>query len=130
MPSFCKVHSWSSAPDPPPVPPDSSGADEPQALTPATARATRPATAILCTFIDLNMDSPLSREVRQPAATGNATVGPPVRNFKTPIVTKPHRFALVPVSYTHLRAHETDSYLVCRLLLEKKKKRLTNIKKK
>src|SRR5680860_1621761 len=25
----------------------------------------------------------------------------------------------VPVSYTHLRAHETDSYLVCRLLLEK-----------
>src|SRR5664279_3430577 len=28
----------------------------------------------------------------------------------------------IPVSYTHLRAHETDSYLVCRLLLEKKKK--------
>src|SRR5665647_3956724 len=25
----------------------------------------------------------------------------------------------MPVSYTHLRAHETDSYLVCRLLLEK-----------
>src|SRR5680860_1756131 len=29
---------------------------------------------------------------------------------------------LQPVSYTHLRAHETDSYLVCRLLLEKKHK--------
>ena len=28
---------------------------------------------------------------------------------------------LGPVSYTHLRAHETDQYLVCRLLLEKKK---------
>src|SRR5680860_1794619 len=27
-----------------------------------------------------------------------------------------------PVSYTHLRAHETDSYLVCRLLLDKKKR--------
>src|SRR5665647_695355 len=27
---------------------------------------------------------------------------------------------LESVSYTHLRAHETDSYLVCRLLLEKK----------
>ena len=27
--------------------------------------------------------------------------------------------APVAVSYTHLRAHETDSYLVCRLLLEK-----------
>ena len=29
--------------------------------------------------------------------------------------------ALVTVSYTHLRAHETLRYLVCRLLLEKKK---------
>src|SRR5680860_1404623 len=28
--------------------------------------------------------------------------------------------ASATVSYTHLRAHETDSYLVCRLLLEKK----------
>src|SRR5674476_1593781 len=27
-----------------------------------------------------------------------------------------------PVSYTHLRAHETGRNLVCRLLLEKKKK--------
>src|SRR5680860_1344406 len=30
--------------------------------------------------------------------------------------------SVIAVSYTHLRAHETDSYLVCRLLLEKKKK--------
>ena len=36
----------------------------------------------------------------------------------------------VPVSYTHLRAHETDSYLVCRLLLEKKKKKTKQKKKK
>ncbi|WDT36842.1 hypothetical protein PVA38_11560 [Streptococcus pneumoniae D39] len=28
---------------------------------------------------------------------------------------------VVPVSYTHLRAHETVLDLVCRLLLEKKK---------
>src|SRR5678809_1703864 len=28
---------------------------------------------------------------------------------------------LLPVSYTHLRAHETGRNLVCRLLLEKKK---------
>ena len=27
---------------------------------------------------------------------------------------------IVPVSYTHLRAHETEADLVCRLLLEKK----------
>ena len=31
-----------------------------------------------------------------------------------------------PVSYTHLRAHETVLDLVCRLLLEKKKKQITN----
>src|SRR5678815_6051042 len=29
----------------------------------------------------------------------------------------------IAVSYTHLRAHETPEHLVCRLLLEKKKKR-------
>ena len=35
--------------------------------------------------------------------------------------------AVMPVSYTHLRAHETVLDLVCRLLLEKKKsKRKTN----
>eukprot|EP00658_Telonema_sp_P-2_P074800 TRINITY_DN64096_c0_g2_i1.p1 TRINITY_DN64096_c0_g2~~TRINITY_DN64096_c0_g2_i1.p1 ORF type:complete len:133 (-),score=24.04 TRINITY_DN64096_c0_g2_i1:62-460(-) len=28
-----------------------------------------------------------------------------------------------PVSYTHLRAHETPEHLVCRLLLEKKKEK-------
>ena len=33
------------------------------------------------------------------------------------------KFELHPVSYTHLRAHETPEHLVCRLLLEKKKKR-------
>src|SRR5450756_2984977 len=31
------------------------------------------------------------------------------------------------VSYTHLRAHETRHDLVCRLLLEKKKKTIKNI---
>src|SRR5664279_1500592 len=36
-------------------------------------------------------------------------------------MTVDRRDGIAPVSYTHLRAHETDSYLVCRLLLEKKK---------
>ena len=31
------------------------------------------------------------------------------------------RIIIEPVSYTHLRAHETPEHLVCRLLLEKKK---------
>ena len=54
---------------------------------------------------------------------------------KTPIIIGPYTFnfeemssefissgsAIVAVSYTHLRAHETEADLVCRLLLEKKK---------
>ena len=35
-----------------------------------------------------------------------------------------------PVSYTHLRAHETGRNLVCRLLLEKKKTKYLKTKKK
>ena len=35
-----------------------------------------------------------------------------------------------PVSYTHLRAHETVLDLVCRLLLEKKKKKQKQYMKK
>ena len=35
-------------------------------------------------------------------------------------------FCLTPVSYTHLRAHETVLDLVCRLLLEKKKQNISN----
>src|SRR5678816_3572137 len=36
---------------------------------------------------------------------------------------EPWRAPCNPVSYTHLRAHETPEHLVCRLLLEKKKKK-------
>ena len=45
--------------------------------------------------------------------------------FLDMIIEKGCRYAW-SVSYTHLRAHETDSYLVCRLLLEKKKTKATN----
>ena len=37
------------------------------------------------------------------------------------VIAPDHRIQLAPVSYTHLRAHETVLDLVCRLLLEKKK---------
>ena len=37
-------------------------------------------------------------------------------------VQKNQNKILVPVSYTHLRAHETVLDIVCRLLLEKKNK--------
>ena len=41
----------------------------------------------------------------------------------------PACFAIAAVSYTHLRAHETVLDLVCRLLLEKKKKKTYKQKK-
>ena len=47
------------------------------------------------------------------------------KKAKLDVVKKKAKYTskdMAPVSYTHLRAHETDSYLVCRLLLEKKKK--------
>src|SRR5678810_101640 len=39
------------------------------------------------------------------------------------VIGKYHPHGDIPVSYTHLRAHETGRNLVCRLLLEKKKKK-------
>ena len=44
-------------------------------------------------------------------------------------VTDPDFISSIAVSYTHLRAHETVLDLVCRLLLEKKKKQKTEIDK-
>ena len=49
-----------------------------------------------------------------------------ISNFSQPVsghwyLSLKDENAQVPVSYTHLRAHETGAYLVCRLLLEKKK---------
>src|SRR5678816_4629487 len=39
------------------------------------------------------------------------------------VAIQPAITTAAPVSYTHLRAHETPEHLVCRLLLEKKKKK-------
>src|SRR5665647_3888221 len=59
--------------------------------------------------------------IRNTAASATI-VKPPITGFI--ITIKPAIIPSIPtVSYTHLRAHETDSYLVCRLLLEKKKKK-------
>src|SRR5674536_140269 len=45
------------------------------------------------------------------------------------IMTAGDALEFIPVSYTHLRAHETPEHLVCRLLLEKKKKTKTKNQK-
>eukprot|EP00658_Telonema_sp_P-2_P067632 TRINITY_DN5655_c0_g1_i6.p1 TRINITY_DN5655_c0_g1~~TRINITY_DN5655_c0_g1_i6.p1 ORF type:complete len:106 (-),score=3.78 TRINITY_DN5655_c0_g1_i6:65-382(-) len=47
--------------------------------------------------------------------------GPTLKSYKARILRS---FPCIrTVSYTHLRAHETPEHLVCRLLLEKKKKK-------
>src|SRR5664279_4227940 len=52
---------------------------------------------------------------RYPFLLDNPT---PKRMVSETVLSAP-RAGQVVLSYTHLRAHETDSYLVCRLLLEK-----------
>ena len=44
-----------------------------------------------------------------------------IPGFGNFIINKMPGEQYLPVSYTHLRAHETEADLVCRLLLEKKK---------
>src|SRR5665647_3904734 len=70
--------------------------------------------------------SGMPSRVRTPQPRCHATAGvAPARSAAATADTPPTaptsrrpRLDLPPVSYTHLRAHETDSYLVCRLLLE------------
>ena len=45
-------------------------------------------------------------------------------SLRNAMVRKLQQLSIMSVSYTHLRAHETRHDLVCRLLLEKKKKRI------
>eukprot|EP00658_Telonema_sp_P-2_P012460 TRINITY_DN14741_c0_g1_i4.p1 TRINITY_DN14741_c0_g1~~TRINITY_DN14741_c0_g1_i4.p1 ORF type:complete len:376 (+),score=89.81 TRINITY_DN14741_c0_g1_i4:178-1305(+) len=62
--------------------------------------------------------SPVSQNTTVKPAGGDVVVFYQER-LNPPIQATPY-----PVSYTHLRAHETPEHLVCRLLLEKKKKNL------
>ena len=64
-----------------------------------------------------------STGVIEEMALGRAAKSGPIRAFgKCTEIRTGNKRTGEAVSYTHLRAHETDSYLVCRLLLEKKKK--------
>src|SRR5665647_3980655 len=51
--------------------------------------------------------------------TGTSNIQHPTSNIQHRMTPSRVARTLGAVSYTHLRAHETDSYLVCRLLLEK-----------
>ena len=57
------------------------------------------------------------------AGLGNPIVVPVNRTLHVSLEAAQWTLTMSPVSYTHLRAHETVLDLVCRLLLEKKKNR-------
>src|SRR5665648_608425 len=59
-----------------------------------------------------------ARRRARPRPAGHVRAPP-----RTAPAIRPRHPSAPPVSYTHLRAHETRHDLVCRLLLEKKKKR-------
>src|SRR5665647_2023793 len=79
------------------------------------------ASTLVC---DLSMVCFLNwRKFFHPEEPASTTVVTPALNVKPSggrLVNPSAIYAsgVFPVSYTHLRAHETDSYLVCRLLLE------------
>src|SRR5678816_4782605 len=62
--------------------------------------------------------SPCARNSRISRRRGSATALNP-----SEVVDARAMHEIISVSYTHLRAHETPEHLVCRLLLEKKKKK-------
>ena len=73
----------------------------------------------------MNSGRVMNLRVTIPAESRRMNVGKDViRILGSPayicILQRKDRQSIATVSYTHLRAHETDSYLVCRLLLEKK----------
>eukprot|EP00831_Metopus_contortus_P079410 TRINITY_DN7897_c0_g1_i2.p1 TRINITY_DN7897_c0_g1~~TRINITY_DN7897_c0_g1_i2.p1 ORF type:complete len:259 (-),score=51.37 TRINITY_DN7897_c0_g1_i2:47-823(-) len=91
-----------------------------------------------CLFIVKNKEKKerdLTEEERQRFAAFDYEVIPSEEKKSNPrglhkekamvITVKKQSFHSIPVSYTHLRAHETSLHLVCRLLLEKKKKKKT-----
>ena len=59
---------------------------------------------------------------KQTRSAGEAVYNAAAKNSYEQPSIQPEKDGMKPVSYTHLRAHETVLDLVCRLLLEKKKK--------
>ena len=81
---------------------------------------------VLSGEILLNLDTEEDDEIDMGCAGGiDVTANRSYQEETTPTDTVAFKIAikgLQAVSYTHLRAHETKANLVCRLLLEKKKK--------
>src|SRR5665647_3680814 len=80
--------------------------------TPHRSPSTRP------TFVAPGLPEPCRRSTWRALAMMVAGLTDPMRNPSTAVTATttqdPGMIRPGPVSYTHLRAHETDSYLVCR----------------
>src|SRR5665647_2007989 len=76
-------------------------------------------TSQLTTGVPSNLKSP-AQTIRVPPESSTRTcAAPKMCSALIKLIFSSLYFKTLPsVSYTHLRAHETDSYLVCRLLLE------------
>src|SRR5450756_2422798 len=86
-------------------------------------RANRPAR---CSNASSNTSGPSSSSRNnspKPPSACSAPAGPGSSRCRTELSNCGRPATPAPVSYTHLRAHETRHDLVCRLLLEKKKKK-------
>ena len=86
-----------------------------------TSRLTLHARILLLSAIIIAIGASIS----QVGADETIDFGIAVRSDEAPLLIEAEqalgRQVDVAVSYTHLRAHETEADLVCRLLLEKKK---------
>ena len=91
--------------------------EEPAPETSSTTSSRAPSTTVAPTTLPSTTTTTITsfREVFLVPNTGD-----PDASLQGPVATDLDE-ALEPVSYTHLRAHETVLDLVCRLLLEKKK---------
>ena len=84
-----------------------------------------PAVLVLSSIVWLiSRDVELAITILVLGCPGALVIGVPVSNVAG--IGNGARHGVLPVSYTHLRAHETVLELVCRPLLEKKKKKRQN----
>src|SRR5665647_2754784 len=82
------------------------------------AKGGKPLVVIIIIAIKMNEIGIIFRKppIRRISLVPIAWMMPPAN--RNPRPSKKAWLTIWTVSYTHLRAHETDSYLVCRLLLE------------
>eukprot|EP01015_Nassula_variabilis_P020802 TRINITY_DN3640_c0_g1_i2.p1 TRINITY_DN3640_c0_g1~~TRINITY_DN3640_c0_g1_i2.p1 ORF type:complete len:147 (+),score=83.20 TRINITY_DN3640_c0_g1_i2:66-506(+) len=102
-----------------------------QVLTQSNGWDTSNEVNINATFTFLDSEETLLSPIITPRVSGNPIAGKifltPTNNLDSMQIKESTLSVAVDttstVSYTHLRAHETPEHLVCRLLLEKKKKK-------